>query len=300
MRHLRERIGALTVLAVGQVTHDRYGEEISPGGCAFFGARTAAALGAKVNLLTSVGADFLCDGTLRDLAVDGPRRGRTTVFTNSYPDGGARVQHVETRSPLIDYGMLDEAWKTPDALFVAPVLGEVDPSQPWFSAIEARVRAVCLQGFMKVPRGDGPGRRLVERGPDLVGSDRFAGVDAVFLSEEDVALFGSDALVPFLARQVRHVFVTRGADGSLVYDVDRVSAVGVCPARVVDPTGAGDTFAGAATVGLAAGLSPVDAARLGAAAAAFVVEHRGSDGLADVGGAYDRLGSVGCRDQEGA
>ena len=40
-------IGAcdLTCLCVGHVTHDRYGDDILPGGCAFYGAKALSALG---------------------------------------------------------------------------------------------------------------------------------------------------------------------------------------------------------------------------------------------------------------
>ena len=69
MRDLSDRIASLRSLSVGQVTHDRYDDAIVPGGCAFFGARCALALGAKSGLLTAVGDDFLCEEDLEGLLV---------------------------------------------------------------------------------------------------------------------------------------------------------------------------------------------------------------------------------------
>jgi sugar/nucleoside kinase (ribokinase family) len=55
--------------------------------------------------------------------------------------------------------------------------------------------------------------------------------------------------------------------------------VGIYPAREVDPTGAGDVFAAAFLTGMARGLDPVEAARLGAAAASIAVEGRATESL---------------------
>ena len=55
---MKADLSRLTAVTVGQVTHDRYGDRIVPGGCAFFGARTFQGLGAVSRLLTTVGEDF--------------------------------------------------------------------------------------------------------------------------------------------------------------------------------------------------------------------------------------------------
>jgi sugar/nucleoside kinase (ribokinase family) len=60
----------------------------------------------------------------------------------------------------------------------------------------------------------------------------------------------------------------------------------------VDPTGAGDVFAAGYLFAIAGGAEPVEAARLGAAAASIVVEGVGGERLDRVGEAFERARSV--------
>lgn len=283
---LASRVADLTLLCVGQVTHDRYGADIVAGGCAYFGARCAQALGAKVRLLTSVGADFSRDADLAALEVHAIRAGASTVFTNTYPEGSHRVQKIETVSPPIPIAALPAAWIHADALLLAPVFGEIDAAEPWFSAVDARVRAVCLQGFMKIAD---PATERVVAGPPLASLPFFHGADAFFLSEEDIACFGGPGLLDFLRARASLVYVTRGELGCTIHTPEGTLHAGVYSTTAVDPTGAGDTFAAATTCALATGCDPLTAARLGAAAGSLVVEFEGSRDMPAVARAWKRF-----------
>jgi sugar/nucleoside kinase (ribokinase family) len=71
--------------------------------------------------------------------------------------------------------------------------------------------------------------------------------------------------------------VTRSADGALIVTRERTKAVPAQPIeRLVDSTGAGDLFAAGFLAGLVQGLHDVDCARLGAIAAAEVIQHLGA------------------------
>jgi sugar/nucleoside kinase (ribokinase family) len=71
--------------------------------------------------------------------------------------------------------------------------------------------------------------------------------------------------------------VTRSADGALVVTRGETSAVPAHPIeQLVDTTGAGDLFAAGFLAGLANKFSTVDCARLGALAAAEVIQHIGA------------------------
>jgi len=294
----------LTVVCVGQVTHDRYGADLVAGGCACFGALCARALGAKVRLLTSVGQDFRLDAALTDLEVHALRGGATTVFTNTYPEGGHRVQKVDAAAPAIPLAALPDAWRAADVLLLAPVFGELDLREPWFSAVDARVRAVCLQGFMKDAdpvtglvravdeeylRSQVTALQVTALQTALQRPGLHAGVDAIFLSEEDLACFGFPDLLDLLRAATPLVFVTRGADGCDIHTPDGVLHVGVFPAHAVDPTGAGDTFAAATACALACGCAPAEAARLGAASASVVVGFEGSRDMPAVARAWELI-----------
>lgn len=70
--------------------------------------------------------------------------------------------------------------------------------------------------------------------------------------------------------------ITQGFRGAQVIDGERQWRIeAVAPRRVADPTGAGDAFTAATVVGLSSGLALPDAARLGSAAASFVIEEVG-------------------------
>jgi sugar/nucleoside kinase (ribokinase family) len=71
--------------------------------------------------------------------------------------------------------------------------------------------------------------------------------------------------------------VTRSEKGCLVVTREQTDAVQALPVeRVVDATGAGDLFAAGFLVGLSRGNDHRTAARLGALAAAEVIQHLGA------------------------
>lgn len=74
----------------------------------------------------------------------------------------------------------------------------------------------------------------------------------------------------------QRTFVTRGASGSDVYFGGcRTRVPAVQPADAVDPTGAGDSYAGGVLAGLAWGKPPEVCGKIGAVVASFVLEKRG-------------------------
>jgi ribokinase len=90
--------------------------------------------------------------------------------------------------------------------------------------------------------------------------------------DEEAAVFETTA-----ARLGTGLVVTLGERGALVVPRDGPPARVEAPkVTAVDTTGAGDAFVGAFAVGLALGLSPVDAAALGCAAAADSVTRLGT------------------------
>jgi ribokinase len=88
----------------------------------------------------------------------------------------------------------------------------------------------------------------------------------------------TDAAVAGLAKRLGvSVVATLGAAGAAIVDGDGpVVRIAPPPAAVVDTTGAGDAFVGAFAYGLAAGLTPVAAARLGCACATSSVSRAGT------------------------
>lgn len=273
-----------TVLVCGHVTLDRLGGTLLPGGSAWYAARTLAALGASPRLFTGASKDFPrevlagIEARVEELPV-------TTTFVNDYRPDGARSQRVLAAAPPLDPEGIPADWRTPEALLLAPVLGEVDPPA-FLDATRARLVGLCVQGLV---RGIGPEGRVRHRPLDLASTELSA-VGAAVLGEDEAR--GEPELVHRLAEAIPVVAFTRGARGCEVFVHGRATRVGVHPAREVDPTGAGDAFAAAFVLALARGQDPIAAARLGAAAGSIVVEGHGGEALPRVGEAWERAARV--------
>jgi ribokinase len=83
---------------------------------------------------------------------------------------------------------------------------------------------------------------------------------------------------PIAERTGGPVIVTRGADGAVLLDGSRETAIPAPEVDVVDTTGAGDAFNGVLAAGLAAGLGLPDAARRAVEAATAAVRVAGARG----------------------
>jgi len=273
-----------TVLLAGHVTLDRAALGMTPGGSAYYAARTYLGLGARVCVCTAAGSDFPRDalaGTLADVA---PAE-RTTRFANTYSPDGERTQLVEATAPPLLPERLPAAWRAPDLLHLAPVLAEVD-MQAWRRAALPRFCAVGVQGWVRAVAPGG----VVEQPRWEVSPQDLEGIDAACVSEED--LRGQGDLLDRLAAAVPVVALTKGARGCELLVRGRRSCVGTFPTREVDPTGAGDVFSAAFFLALAEGADAVAAARLGAAAASIVVEGVGGETLARIPEARARAAEV--------
>jgi sugar/nucleoside kinase (ribokinase family) len=106
-------------------------------------------------------------------------------------------------------------------------------------------------------------------------------VDLIFANEAELhSLYQSsdfDAAVRALRTDIDIAVVTRSEKGCLVIGPDGNEAVSAFPIeRVVDTTGAGDLFAAGFLYGLARGADDRTCGRLGALAAAEVIQHLGA------------------------
>jgi adenosine kinase len=82
---------------------------------------------------------------------------------------------------------------------------------------------------------------------------------------------------PQIAERVQALIVTRGAEGSHVYEPGRMTEIApVKIARAVDPTGCGDAYRGGLLHALSSGAGWTDAARLGSVMGAIKIEHQGA------------------------
>jgi sugar/nucleoside kinase (ribokinase family) len=132
-----------------------------------------------------------------------------------------------------------------------------------------RVVALTLSDAFCVDRHRRDFRTLVRDEIDLVFANEN---ELLSLYEED----RFDAAVEQLRRDCHIAAVTRSEKGAVIVTRDDVHAVPAVPIEtVVDTTGAGDLFAAGFLRGLTRGFALTDCARMGAIAAAEVIQHVG-------------------------
>ncbi len=209
-------------------------------------------------------------------AVHGPATGRSFIFVT--PDGERTMNTFLGASSHLSPADVDEAlvrsarfvylegymWDRPEAKEAFRKAGRIA------RAAGARV-ALTLSDSFCVDRFRG----------EFIDLMRSGIVDTVFANtDEALSLYETPHLEEALdafGREGVLAVVTRSAKGSIVVEGDNREEVPAFPiSALVDTTGAGDMFAAGFLAGLARGSGHVVAARLGALAAAEIIQHVGA------------------------
>lgn len=260
---------------------------LSPGGDAMNEAAVLSRLGSRVRLLTllgedSVGAllrghcerlgiDLSCTAVRPDIATsvnivlvdaDGERRFLTvpgSSLRRLAPEHLRAGVDALTGSEIVSFA----------SLFVSPCLG-IPEMEELFAAVKAKGCTLCA---------DMTRRKNGETCADLKRVLRW--VDVLFANQEEAALLTGTADPERSAHRLREsgagtVLVKLGARGGFCAAPEGNFFFPACPAeRLVDTTGAGDTFAGAFLHALSGGAELRQCLRYAAAAASLCVEQVG-------------------------
>ena len=259
-------------LVVGHITRDVLAEGgFVQGGTVTYAAIAAARLGAQPAILTRAAPDFPLTPALDGIPIERLPAATTTTFENRYLNGH-RQQIVHTVAPALGVADVPTAWRQIAIVLLGPVAQEVDPDlatafagRPALNLAPPLV-GVVPQGWMRRWNEDGE----VSRQPWHSAAAVLAGASVLILSDEDL---GDDrAALALYRRLCPLVVLTQGARGCQVWQGEQMTPVPPRPAREVDPTGAGDVFAAAFLIRLAATGNPLRAARFANVAASFSVE----------------------------
>ncbi len=240
-------------------------------------AIAAARLGASVSFFTAVGSDGYGAAAKQLWKQEGVDADHVVVV-----EGAATMVGVILVEPsgenriVIAPGALDAL----DATAVEAFRDEIASADILVVSMEIPLDAVAAA--LRIGREEGTRTLLnpapAQRLPDEVWQD----IDVVTPNQSEApVLLGLDVdhghddgelVARLVARSGASVVLTRGQAGALLASEDRVTVIdAVTVEDVVDTTGAGDSFTAALAVGLAAGASPVEAARSAARAAAHTV-----------------------------
>ena len=248
-------------------------------GVASFGAR-AAFVGKVKN--DELGRTFAHDIRAANVAFDtkpanaGPSTARCYIMVT--PDGERTMNTYLGAAQDLKPDDIDEAQVASAAItYLEGYLW--DPPQAKEAFVKAagiahkagRHVALTLSDAFCVDRYRAEFRDLIRKGT----------VDIVFANERELhSLYETadfETAVKALRREVKLAAVTRSEKGCVVVTRDAVESVAAEPVeQVADVTGAGDLFAAGFLVGLTRGKDHRTAARLGALAAAEIIQHVGA------------------------
>ena len=247
------------------------------GDCSINVAAVAAALGLRSGLATVVGDDFAASGYqahLQALRVDlgavevraGERSGHNYLYFDERGDGFC-LSHLGVAADQTEWRVPRAALEGARAVVVSEMFG------PYTLDALQRARA---RGAHTAING------MVATAGEAT-ADFLACADWLFISASELRdlleRLGLQHPRELLDLGPTRLFVTGGREGSETWSesgYERVPAV--TADSVVDATGAGDAYAAGTLAGLLRGLSPSDAARVGAATASIVVEAWGAQG----------------------
>lgn len=222
-------------LAIGHICQDVAPGGYVIGGAAAYSAAVAAALGCRAGVVTSAAAGLDCAAELPNVLVKNHAADSTTIFENIYTAHG-REQIIHAVAGGLTAAHVPPLWTRAPIVFLGPIANEVDPAI--IELFSDSIIGAGPQGWMR--RWDEDGRVASGDWDSAAGVLPLAAV--TFLSTEDLP---DPALVDDYARQANILVVTDGPRGCTVYYREQRRAFPAPQVRVVDSTGAGDTFAAA-------------------------------------------------------
>ena len=268
------------------------GREVS-GGSAGNTAAGLAALGIRAGFIGQVASDELGDIYRHDISAQGveflvdPRSdvgatARCLILVTA--DAQRTMNTFLGAAQQLNAAAIDPAWVADAAiLYLEGYLW--DPEMPR-AAMESAIAiargagrkvAFTLSDSFCIARHRGDFLRLIDDGK----------IDILFANEAELGeLAGEadfDAALAGIAAQVETLVVTRSGQGAVaVRGTERASVPAEPIERLVDTTGAGDLFAAGFLAGEARGLGLEVSLKLGAIAAAEVIQHYGARPEADL------------------
>jgi hypothetical protein len=259
----------INYLIVGHLTRDLTQNGPRIGGTAAYAGLTAHALGLRVGIVTSWGAEIPL-GALKHIPIISYPSDHSTTFENIYTESG-RIQIVHTIAPDLDYYLIPEPWRQAPIVHLAPVAQEVEPDL--VRHFPNSLVGVTPQGWLRTWGKNGHVRP--SEWPEAAFILQQSG--AAILSIDDVQ--NDETRIEEMASASRILVITEGAAGARVYWNGDVRHFRPPQEIEIDSTGAGDIFAAAFLTRLYLTRDPWESARFANQIAAASVTRRGLDGI---------------------
>jgi len=243
-------------------------------------AENLARLGCEVSMLSCIGDDpegrylvaeleRLGIGTSTVRTLVGERTGTYTAVLDERGEMAVALANMDINDCMTPE-LLAEQWPRAE-------------SRPAFMLLDTNFPADCLA--YAIARCREEGIRLfidpVSTPKATKLPERLEGVEAILPNRDEAETLSgvaitapadcAEACARIHARGVRQVYVTLGEQGVYASLTEGDALIPALPVSVVDATGAGDALAAGLLYGIASGEAPLDACRLGIAAAAITL-----------------------------
>ncbi|CQR24788.1 ribokinase [Streptococcus varani] len=254
-----------------------FGDRFSmvPGGK---GANQAVAVGRlaskedHITMLGAVGQDSYGPILLQNLEENGV----STAFVGTVPQSSGvaqitifnqdnRIIYCPGANGTVDTDKWDKEWEGIAAADLVILQNEI-PHEP-----NLAIAQFCSEKGVKVLYNPGPARSTDKEMIDFVH----------YLTpneHECQEIFGQDNLEQLLKQYPNKLICTLGAKGSVFFDGTTIQEIPAIPAKVVDTTGAGDTFNGALGLALTKKMPLEEALKFASLASHLSVEKFGAQG----------------------
>jgi ribokinase len=250
-----------------------------PGGKGANQAVAARRLGAAVTMIGRVGGDAFGGLLKRNLAQEGISTDRLTVDDEQAT--GVALITVETsgENTIIVVPGANGQMTTADIEAAQPLITGAD-----ILLMQLEIPLPVVQYAAALAQAAGVTLILNAAPAQPLPPALLAAIDYLIVNEVEAGLLAGTVTAPpedaaraLQVQGVQAVVVTLGAEGSVLVNQDGTSVAAPSFAvRPVDTTAAGDAFAGAFAVALAAGMAPEQALRWGNAAGALAVTRVGA------------------------
>jgi hypothetical protein len=262
-------IEPIDYLMIGHITQDMTPDGPRIGGTTTFSSLMAHALGLRVGIVTSWGAELPL-GQLSKIPIVNLPSDHSTTFKNiSTPEG--RIQTIYHVAQTIDLNLIPGQWLNSPIVHLGPIAQEIEPTL--VRHFSNSLIGITPQGWLRT--WDNEGRVLPSEWPE--GTFVLSNVGAAVVSIEDVDY--DEARIDEMASATRVLAVTEQSEGVRLFwngDVRRFRPPLV---TAQDTTGAGDIFAAAFFFRLYTTRDPWESARFATQLAAASVTRNGLDGI---------------------
>ena len=195
---------------------------------------------------------------------------RTTQMRNVYSEGPRR-QFVPQRASPLTADHLPQEWRQTPIVLLGPVMGELE--EAFAPVFRLSLVGIGAQGWLRRPGRDGRVRPIMPA--DFHAHQMLKHARALFLSDEDIPPGEAAPALTYWSDNVQIIAFTRGYNGADICVRGNWRHIDAFPAKVVDPTGAGDVFAAAFLIRLWESGDVWKATRFASCAASFSVEGEG-------------------------